>query len=418
MTSLARCVGDVGDFLDHHWARAPLHRQAADGAAFNDLFSLDDVDHLVASTSPRLPTFRLVRDGKPLDTARYTRTSRLGGRPVPGVGDPRRVFEEFAAGATIVLQGLQRTWEPLTRFCRDLELELTHPAQANAYITPPRSRGLAVHYDTHDVFVLQLAGTKAWEIHPPVLSDPLPSQPWRADRGESGDPCLSAELEAGDCLYVPRGFLHSARAQEDLSAHLTIGVTAQTWHDVVRLVVAGTADEADFRAALAPGFAHDEEALAVEVRKTVDRLRDWLDTVDVEATSRAVARKFWSGRPPILAGQLHQVLSLDRLDDGSVLRRREGAVCRLAPAADDDGGGGDDDGGDGDRLSVLLGDRELLMPGALAPVLRRIADEDGPFRVGDLADHLDQASRLVLARRLVREGLLEIVGPPPGADQH
>ena len=405
MTSLARCVGDVADFLDHHWARAPLHRPAADPSAFADLFSLDDVDHLIASTSPRLPTFRLVRDGKPLDAARYTRTARLGGRPVAGVGDPRRVFEEFAGGATIVMQGLQRTWEPLTRFCRDLELEITHPAQANAYITPPRSRGLGVHYDTHDVFVLQLAGGKAWEVFPPVLADPLPSQPWSADRGRPGDPCLSAELAAGDCMYVPRGFLHSAHAREELSAHLTIGVTAQTWHDVVRSVVAGTADDADFRAALAPGFANDPDALAAEVRKAVDRLRDWLDSVDVEAASQAVARRFWSSRPPVLAGQLHDLLAVDSLDDESVVRPRQGAVCHITtpgPTAD------------GDQLGLLLGDRELRMPAALEPVMRRISDRTEPFPVAALAGDLDEASRLVLVRRLVREGLLEIVDPPPG----
>ena len=395
MTSLARCVGDTKGFLDRHWGRVPLHRAGADESGFADLLSLDDVDHLVSSTSPRLPTFRLVRDGRPLDAGRYTRTARVGGRAVSGVGDPRRVFEEFSDGATIVLQGLQRYWGPLTRFCRSLELELTHPVQANAYVTPARSRGLGVHYDTHDVFVLQLAGRKAWEVYPPVLADPLPSQPWSADRGEPAEPCLSAELRAGDCLYVPRGFLHSAHAQEDLSAHLTVGVPAQTWHDVVKLLVAGTADDPEFRRSLPAGFADDVDALAGDVRQFVERLRAWLGTVDADVLAREVATGFWKGRPPILTGQLHQLLAVERLHDGSSLRRREGAACILTV--------------DGDRLSVLLGDRELRMPAALGPVMRRILAAGAPFRLEALSDELDEGSRLVLARRLVREGLLEIV---------
>ena len=407
MTSLARCVGDAQSFLDHQWARAPLHKQSADGSGFADLFSLGDVDHLVSSTSPRLPAFRLVRDGRPLDPARYTRTARVGGRPVSGVGDPRRVFEEFDGGATIVLQGLQRYWRPITRFCRGLELELTHPVQANAYVTPARSRGLGVHYDTHDVFVLQLAGRKAWEVYPPVLPDPLPSQPWSSDRGAAGDPCLSAELHAGDCLYVPRGFLHSAHAQDDLSAHLTIGVHTQTWHDVVKLLVARTADDAGFRRALPAGYADDEEGLAGDIKRVVDQLRDWLATVDADAIARAATRGFWEGRPPMLAGQLHQLQALARLDDDSWLRRREGAVCRLNADADAEAEG---DGAGPGSLHVLLGDRELRMPAALGPVMARIADASTPFRLAELADQLDEASRLVLARRLVREGLLEILG--------
>ncbi|HEX2272754.1 MAG TPA: cupin domain-containing protein [Acidimicrobiales bacterium] len=395
MTSLARCVGDTKRFLDHHWGRAPLHRVAADENGFGDLFSLDDVDHLVSSTSPRLPAFRLVRDGRPLEPSRYTRTARIGGRTVSGVGDPRRVFEEFHGGATIVLQGLQRYWPPLTRFCRSLELELTHAVQANAYVTPPRSRGLGVHYDTHDVFVLQLAGRKAWDVYPPVLADPLPSQLWSSDRGAPGAPCLSAEVKAGDCLYMPRGYLHSAQAQQELSAHLTIGVPSHTRHDVAKEVLGGTADDAWFRGGLAPGWAEDVDGLADEVRDLVRRLREWLDTLDADAVARRVATTFWKGRPPMLSGQLRQLLVLEQLGDGSVLRRRDGTVCRLST--------------DREHLRVLLGDRELRMPAVLAPVMHRIAAEGGPFPVSALADELDEPSRLVLARRLVREGLLEIV---------
>ena len=60
----------------------------------------------------------------------------------------------------------------------------------------------------------------------------------------------------------------------------------------------------------------------------------------------------------------------------------------------------------GDRLVVLLGDRRLEMPAWLEPVMRRIAEAPA-LVLGDLADVLpDPRSRAVLARRLVREGLL------------
>jgi bifunctional lysine-specific demethylase and histidyl-hydroxylase NO66 len=60
-------------------------------------------------------------------------------------------------------------------------------------------------------------------------------------------------------------------------------------------------------------------------------------------------------------------------------------------------------------VRVLLGDRELRMPGWLEPTLRHIASAADGVRVGDLRA-LDAESRLVLVRRLVREGLLEVVG--------
>ena len=59
-----------------------------------------------------------------------------------------------------------------------------------------------------------------------------------------------------------------------------------------------------------------------------------------------------------------------------------------------------------DLLEILLGDRALEMPGWLEPALRLIAASDR-FRPRDLAPEIgDPASRLVLIRRLVREGLL------------
>jgi lysine-specific demethylase/histidyl-hydroxylase NO66 len=352
------------------------------------------VDRLVSSSFARLPAFRLVRNGTPVPQGNYTRSARLGGKPVSGVGDPGKVWEEFRTGATIVLQGLQRYWPPLTRFCRRLELELTHPVQCNAYITPAGSQGLAVHYDTHDVFVLQVAGSKEWTIHPPVLENPLPSQPWTRHKADPPPPCLSVDLQAGETLYVPRGFLHSARAQKDLSAHLTVGVLCQTWHDVMREVVAGSSGDVTFRRALPAGYADDEETFAKDVDATVGQLRQWLDTVDAQAVASTVVRRFWSSRSALLDGHLRQLLHLDDLTDGSTVRRREGAICHLWT--------------EGDQLVVLLGDRRLRMPAALEPALRRIAGGQR-FSVNGLADLLDEPSRMVLVRRLIREGLLELL---------
>ena len=395
-TALGRCVGEVEPFLADHWSQAPLHRPACDGPGFTDLLSLDDVDLLVSSSLPRQPTFRLVRDGKPLDASRYTRVTRLGGRLVPGVGDPGRIWQEFSAGATIVLQALHRSWLPLSRFCRDLEQELTQPVQANAYVTPPSARGLAVHHDTHDVFVLQVSGAKQWSVHRPVLQLPLPSQPWSAGVGDAGAPMLDIELRPGDCLYIPRGFPHAARAQDGVSAHVTIGVNAWTRHDVVHEVVRRAGDHLELRRALPVGFAADEDLLEGAVAAAIAELRRWLDGVDTRHVAKELTRRFWSTRPPILAGQLAQLSLLGELDDATTVRRRPGTVCHISPA--------------NGLVEVALGDRILCAPATLEPVLRRLASSDR-LTVGTLAGSLDRRSRHVLVRRLVREGLLEIVPP-------
>jgi hypothetical protein len=60
------------------------------------------------------------------------------------------------------------------------------------------------------------------------------------------------------------------------------------------------------------------------------------------------------------------------------------------------------------ELSALLGDRELRMPGWLQPAMQHTLERQR-LPVSELAPHLDPASRLVLVRRLIVEGLLEVV---------
>ena len=103
----------------------------------------------------RAPAFRLVSKGATLPQSSYTRTARIGSRTISDLIDVGRVYDHFAGGATIVLQGLHPYWTPVAQLCRALEDRLTHPIQANAYVTPPVGQGLRVHAYAHDVFALQ-----------------------------------------------------------------------------------------------------------------------------------------------------------------------------------------------------------------------------------------------------------------------
>jgi ribosomal protein L16 Arg81 hydroxylase len=392
--AIERCAGDPAAFVRDHWAKAPLLRRGAGPDGFDDLLSLDDVDRILATTSPRTPAFRMVKDGKPLPPSAYTKSGRMGSVPLADLADPGRIFDQFHAGATIVLQSLQRYWPPLTELSRQLELFLTHPVQVNAYLTPPASRGLGVHHDTHDVFVLQVHGRKLWQVWDAALPFPLAHQKQLPPGAESPTeaPQVDAELAPGDCLYVPRGFRHAARTAETASLHLTVGMLTRNWNDLLREVVELATEEAWFRESLPVGFANDPATLEGSLADRVEELRRFLDKVDLAKVADRAGRRFWANRPPPLEGQLRALLSLDELDDATVLRRRPGATARLRVA--------------GGRLELLLGDRTLTMPATLEPAVRQVLDAD-ELTPGELAGHLDGPSRLVLARRLVREGLLQ-----------
>lgn len=311
------------------------------------------------------------------------------------MADAGRVLDHFAAGATVVLQALHRWWPPLARFCRELELALTHPVQANAYLTPAGASGLAPHHDTHDVIVLQVEGTKSWRVREPAVADPLPRHRSRHEEAAARPVLFDADLVPGDALYLPRGFVHSATAQEGASLHLTIGILATTVADVLRALVDEAVEDPEFRATLPAGAMADGESATGAIAEVPARLAAWLATVDPATVGDRLSGRFWSGRRPVLDGHLRQVAALDRLSDTSVVRRRPLAACRVAT--------------EGGEVVVRLGDRAVHLPVAVAPAVERLV-AGGPVRVAALGDLLDAGSRAVLVRRLVREGLLEVTG--------
>ena len=350
---------------------------------FDDLLSEADVERLVCSTAIRYPAFRLVREGGQLAVGTYT--SDVSWRPPFTVtADVTRVLAEWEAGATIVLQALHVTWHPLAGFCRLLEAALGHAMQANAYYTPSGSQGFGVHHDTHDVLVLQVAGTKRWRLYDPLLELPLKHQRYSRTLGEHGPPTDELELRAGDTLYLPRGWLHEAETSSTDSLHLTIGITAYTWLDAVKDSLAECENELAFRRG-ADGTG--------EVPEVAELLGERLDP---EAIERRRRRRLVDSRRPIREDGLSQLRALERLGVDSVLERRETVIADL----------GQRDG----AVTLAFEGKHVRFPAHARPELEACFESEEPFRVSALPGGLDVDGRLVLVRRLVREGFLRITG--------
>jgi lysine-specific demethylase/histidyl-hydroxylase NO66 len=395
---LAKCVGDTDAFLRDRWGRAPYVYQGAGEVA--ELFGTQDVDHLLTSSFLRLPTFRLVKAGEDIDPSTYTKSALLAWDRLQDVIDPLKVFGAFHDGATIVMQGLQRYWPPLTRLCRDLETRLTHPVQCNAYMTPRHAQGLELHYDTHDVLILQTVGSKRWQIYERVIDHPLPSQRFIREHypgiADGSEPRLDLELVAGQCLYLPAGFLHRAMSTDDVSLHLTVGIMPWKWADVIWEILGDACQDPIFRDPLPVGFAENPGELGQRVDERLQLLRRWLETVDHADLARRITRRFWATRLPIRKGQFEQVIRSDRVSDESRVVVRDNVIKVELPAAEDC------------PLVVLLGEARLEMPARLEPVIAAVLEKKR-FRVADLSEWLDERSRLVVVRRLVREGVLDVI---------
>jgi lysine-specific demethylase/histidyl-hydroxylase NO66 len=313
------------------------------------------------------------------------------------------VLRLFADGSTVVLQGLHRLWPPLIEFADQLAADLGHPTQVNAYITPPSSRGFSPHYDVHDVFVLQVAGEKHWTIHEPVLRDPLRTQPWNDRAAEVAaaaerEPVIDAVLTPGDALYLPRGFLHSARALGEISAHLTIGVHSVTrWaaaESALDLVATLAAEDPQLRGSLPLGVdLSDPDSVREDVAAVITGLQDWLGRVDPAEVADRLRARTWAQVRPEPVAPLAQSAAAAALTPETVLRLRRRLRCSLRDTADG-------------RLILLAGRRSHSFPADVRPALTALLAA-GELKVGDLPA-LEPDDRITLARRLVTEALVTV----------
>jgi len=348
--------------------------------------SLDEVDRVLTTLDLRYPDVTLKNAGADVRAGDYT----VNGDSL----DVAKVYQLFEQGSTIVLAFLDTVVEALASCCRSLESELSFPCQTNVYLTPAGAKGARHHYDTHDVFVLQVTGSKQWTAYGTPVELPLKGQDFDSSAHERGAPTLEFELNAGDTAYIPRGVIHDARSGEDISLHITLGVLTYTWTDLLLELAADVSlNDPAFRKALPPGFARQQfdRAQAREVFRNLLQQLSAKSNFD-EILDRFVDQ-FISTRPPLLRGQMAQLTTLRMLTLDGVVGARPSSVSHMKT--------------DGETTSVDCYGRKITFPAHAAGAIR-FALSSSQFVVRELPGDLDGVGKLALVRRLIREGLLVV----------
>lgn len=204
--------------------------------------------------------------------------------------DPARLEEALAAGLTLRLNGVQPRLPQVEEICRQVSVALATLPNANVYLSGSTAPGLRPHVDSHDVFMVQVAGSKGWECG---RSDRIP------EAGFGGDSDLdtiewAGTIQSGDGLHLPRGTVHRPIPDGSLSVHVSIGARRPAWSDLLAWTGAESSDvvHADVPAALVCGVASVEEVLGeqsaqaalrslppAEVEQALARYRFGLQTV-------------------------------------------------------------------------------------------------------------------------------------------
>ncbi len=374
------------EFEREYYEQRLVHVRREASPYYAELLSAADLDVVLGTHSAGHRDIGLVRGDGSVPTGEYTNDT--------GRVHPLEVARLFDDGATVVFNQLHKRVPALARLCVALGRHFSARVQTNVYLTPPEAQGFAPHWDTHDVFVLQVSGTKRWSIYDTPVKLPL-----RRQRFEPGTPPGEVsdefELGPGSVIYLPRGIMHSARSTGEASLHVTLGLTAFTWAEfLVESVAAAALEEESLRRNLPGGFARERLSAAERERLFAEKLALVQSRFDPEVVWRRFADEVLATDVPLFTDLLSQRLRTDRLTPGSRVRRRAGLLTEATR--------------DGESCLLRFCGRELRLPAGAWPALHFATTAQDDFAVQDLPDCLDADGKLTLVTRLVSEGVLQL----------
>ncbi|MGH9930083.1 MAG: cupin domain-containing protein [Pyrinomonadaceae bacterium] len=389
----------VTDFLGERWQKSALFIKRDEADRYRGLIEAADADAIL-SMADRLPAAAVDLVGAVLPSEVADRATNTQA-------------ELFGKGATIRVRAIQRFHKQLGELCRNLETEFGFPVRANLYCTPANSRGFNLHFDTHEVFVLQLLGKKKWQIFEPTMRLPLECVPplpfetddeaWQRARGREhssqdideadvGPLVMDALLEPGDCLYLPRGFVHQADSRDEPSAHLSIGVHVLTWLDLLSVALGQTAQRhEDFRLALPAGLLAEPNNNAAEFEKEFDeRLRLFAGDAAFATAVREIAESLAETRSARSSGDDYDAT----LVDGETKFEGNGRL-RFYLAAD------------GTMAGIAGAEKELWLPVSFAPALRFVTEQK-LFSPREIPGSITENGKLAFVRHLLKDGFVRL----------
>jgi ribosomal protein L16 Arg81 hydroxylase len=380
------------DFTSNFLEKNFLYIEREDRQYFRNLFSIEDFDAVLEYGKPRGNSLRVVKNQEPLLPTKYENFD--------GSLNLNQLYVAYADGYTVVINEINRYSESINTLTHNMRQELSHKVKANAYLTPANQKALSPHYDTHDVFVLQISGKKHWNFYDDTnFKTPLLNsfQPIFQEGQLTGK--KEVTIEAGDLMYIPRGLPHEAYTSDESSLHLTIGVYPTQHVDLLSKAVQSLAqNDLDLRKALPVGFLNFTEA---EKKKFIeelsskfsDTLEKMFDKNNLESTLFTISDEFRNKVQPKSDGHFAQLDKIPNLTLETKLTKRENMPTKVIQV--------------GNFSRIIFPGNIIKGPAQITSVFEYIAQSE-EFFVKDIPNVNDD-NKLKLAKRLIRGGLLKTV---------
>ena len=386
------------NFLGDYWGQAPLRISRNAAGYYSHLLPESNLEFMLHAACRAAGTVDILRGDD--DATRCLNHAHA--------------LSAYGHGSSLRVNSIQALSSQLSALARNIEQSICCSVNINMYLTPCGKKALARHFDTHDVFVLQISGSKAWRIYDSPSELPLENLPtlWsESDRDmrtfrlglqkpRYGSPSLKEDfiLNAGDALYLPRGHWHEANSvPESASCHLTVGLQTFSYLDLIAVALGRAAsNESLLRQCLPAGFAtgHESSAIINEHIASISHtllsslLKNTESAVEDIVASLRRSHKTCFDNDLFQQGSkiIHSDVELD-----SLIRRRSGMLMYVTTR--------------GGCVHMSWGTKVFAAEERFLEACRFIAREKR-FCVATLPGELEADEKVTLVRQLLVEGLL------------
>lgn len=391
--TFSRIISPVsaGEFFDDYWEKKPLFISRDAPGFYDDALTAADIDGYFQNQHISPGFLNVMKDGESCPPEQWTFTAqKLRDSFSQRLVDVKKLLNLFNEGATIILNSGETAMPSLTGLRRALENELKCRVQANIYITPPQKQGFPPHFDAHNVLILQIHGSKRWNLYDSPVANPVKVTPVKPKDYQDREPVQSVEMKPGDLLYIPRGMVHYARSEEHYSIHVTVGPMLRHWSTLLKLLVKEADNDETFRRLLPHGLSSENERADFAAEFT-ERLQELIGRVDFPAMQYSSFIEEQRADP---RGRFTDILQINRLTPDSMVCRRT-SLDYLVEKTDQ-------------WITVRFEEEELVLPVFLETALDKIFGEK-PFTVREIQGIPNEAGKLALVKRFVQTGFLTVI---------
>ena len=383
------------EFKNYYWEKKVFIASRNNKNYYKKLFSFEEFDQIIQHSVPNGNKIDIVKS-----SSGYEKKNAVEYQKPDGNLNPNNLYAFYCDGYSIIINGVNRYNKNINNLINKLRIELSSTVNANMYLTPANQVAFSPHYDSHDVFVLQLSGEKHWNIYKnDKIETPLVNSHQPTFEKEQLTIEKEINLKEGDFMYIPRGVPHGAFTTESSSLHLTIGIYPLQWVDLLKKSIEVLAlNEVQLRKALPLGIFNKEnqETIFKELNK-IEEFFPYKKSTNLNLLGTALSCLFDDHRKALDTFSDSNFASLDKMakiNYNSMIMQRDNMNCRVLSNSF--------------SSKITFAGNSVQGPTKLHSTFKYIAGQKGAYAVKDIP-MFENKHKIKIVKRLIRGGLLKIV---------